>query len=69
MADETYEYPYGEAQIHEALTDLDKRLKALEPKPEKAPEPYRDPPLAEYEKSAGYDQGIAASNLSAQTES
>ena len=27
-----YEYPYGEMQVHEALEDLDRRLKALEPK-------------------------------------
>jgi hypothetical protein len=33
MDDETYEYPYGDLQLHEALADLDRRLKALEPKP------------------------------------
>lgn len=36
MPDDDYEYPYGDAQTHEALADLDRRLKALEPKPEKA---------------------------------
>ena len=27
-----YEYPYGDKQVHEALEDLDRRLKGLEPK-------------------------------------
>ena len=27
-----YEYPYGNKQVHEALEDLDRRLKGLEPK-------------------------------------
>lgn len=35
MPNDDYEYPYGDAQIHDALADLDKRLKALEPKQEK----------------------------------
>lgn len=34
------EYPYGDMQTHEALADLDRRLKALEPKPvDEQPEP------------------------------
>ena len=34
-----YEYPYGDKQIHEALEDLDRRLKALEPKAKKDDKP------------------------------
>lgn len=30
--EEEYVYPYGEHQVHEALVDIDKRLKKLEPK-------------------------------------
>lgn len=39
------DYPYGEMQVHEALADLDRRLKALEPKPivEDQPEPVEQP--------------------------
>lgn len=51
MENDDYEYPYGDAQTHEALADLDRRLKALEPKPDEplpAEEPASDfDPLAD----------------------
>lgn len=34
-----YEYPYGDMQVHEALEDLGRRLKALEPKSAKTNPP------------------------------
>ena len=36
-----YEYPYGDKQVHEALEDLDRRLKGLEPKSAKQSEPAK----------------------------
>jgi hypothetical protein len=43
MESDTYEYPYADKQVHEALEDLDRRLKALEPKPETAePTPHEE---------------------------